>query len=125
MASDTDALQLFHSLPNVIESHVVRDTRSADAWCHDEPHVSAFEFFIELYSVENLFARKVRRQPRRQSESPKKINNCVALIRPQPSPFHRDCTSGYNPKTHRFSMKKFPVISGAFDRVTDRMAKIQ
>ena len=49
MASDTDALQLFHGLTNVIESHVVRDTRSADAWCHNEPHFSAFEFLIELY----------------------------------------------------------------------------
>ena len=125
MASDTDALQLFNGLTNVIESHVVRDTRSADAWCHNEPHFSAFEFFIELYSVENLLARKLRWQPRRQSESSKKINNCVALIRRQPSPFHRNCASDNDSKAHRFSMKKFPVISGALDRVTDRVAEIQ
>ena len=50
MASDTDALQLFHGLTNVMESHVVRDTCNADAWCHNEADFSAFEFFIELYA---------------------------------------------------------------------------
>ena len=59
MASDTDALQLFQGLTNVIESHVVRDTRSADAWRDNEPHVSAFEFLIELYCVENLLTWKI------------------------------------------------------------------
>ena len=81
MASDTDALQLFHSLPNVIESHVVRDTRSADAWRHDEAYFSEFEFFVELYCVENFLTRKIPWQPRWQRESPKKINDRGALIR--------------------------------------------
>ena len=49
MASDTDALQLFHGLTNVIERYVVRDMRSADAWRHNEPDFSAFEFLVELY----------------------------------------------------------------------------
>src|SRR4051812_405610 len=66
MASDTDALQFFHGVTNIIECHVGRETRSADARCHDEPHVSAFEFFIELYSVENVFTRKIRWQTRGQ-----------------------------------------------------------
>ena len=65
MASDTDALQFFHGLTNVIESHVVRDTCSADAWRDNEADFSAFEFFVELYCVENLLTRKFRRQPRR------------------------------------------------------------
>ena len=65
MASDTDALQLFHGLTNVIESHVVRDTSNADAWCHNEAHFSAFEFLIKPYSVENLLTWKIRRQARR------------------------------------------------------------
>ena len=64
MASDIDALQLFHRLTNVVESHVVRDTCSADAWCHNEPDFSAFEFFVELYCVENLLTRKFGWQPR-------------------------------------------------------------
>src|SRR5438552_14431026 len=117
MASATaNALQLFHGFPNVIESHVVGDTCSADAWCHDEPHVSAFEFFVELYCVENPLTRKAPRQRRRQIEPSKKINNGAPLIQPQSRSFHRNRASGHNPKTHRFSMKKFPVISGAFDR---------
>src|SRR6266446_6925349 len=120
-----DALQLFHGLPNVIESHVVRDTRSADAWCHDEPHLSAFEFFVELYCVENLLTRKIPWQPRRQSESSKKINNCVTLIHRQSSFFQRDCASGNHSKAHCFSMQKFPVVSGTLDRVAYRMAEIQ
>ena len=73
MASDTDALQLLHGLTNVIQTHVVRDTRSADAWCHNEPHFSAFEFFIELQCVEDFFAREIFRQCRRQLELPEKI----------------------------------------------------
>ena len=125
MASDTHALQLFHGLMNVIESHVVCDTRSADAWRHNEPHFSAFEFFIEFHCVENLLAWKLRWQPRRQSESSKKINNCVALIRPQSRSFYRDRARGDNSKAHRFSMKEFPVIPGAFDGVANCMAEIQ
>ena len=62
--------------------------RSADAWRHNEPHFSAFEFFVELYCVENLLTRKFGWQPRRQLESLKKINNCGALIRRQASSFH-------------------------------------
>ena len=88
MASDTDALQLFHGLLNVIESHVVRDKRSADARCHNEPHFSSFEFFVELYCVENFLTRKILRQTRGQPQSAKEINNCRALIRLQPSSFH-------------------------------------
>ena len=37
----------------------------ADAWCHNEPHFSAFEFLIKPYSVENLLTWKIRRQARR------------------------------------------------------------
>src|SRR5882672_7200682 len=125
MASDKVALQLFHGLMNVIESHVVRDTRNADAWYHNKPHFSAFKFFVELYCVENLLAWKLRWQPRRQSESSKKINDCGALIFRQLGSLHRDRARGDNSKAHCFSMQKFPVISGTLDRVANCMAEIQ
>ena len=107
MAPDTDALQLSHRLANVVECHVIRDTRSTDAWCHNETHFSVFEFLVELYRVENLSSRKLRWQPRRQSESSKKTNNCVALIQPQSSFFNGDGASGHDSKAHCFSVEEF------------------
>src|SRR5437773_9718952 len=125
MASDTDALQLFHGLMNVIESHVVRDTRSADAWRYNEADFPAFELFVELYCVENLLTRKILRQTRGQPELAKKINNRSALIRPEPGSFHRDRARGDNAKAHCFSMQEFAIIPGTLDRVTDCVAEIQ
>src|SRR3954452_631320 len=125
MASDTDALQLFHSLTNITESHVVRDTRSAEARCHYEPHLCAFEFFIELYCVENFLTRKFGLQTGWQPESLKKINNCGTLIRPQASPFHRDRGRRDNSKAHCLAMEESPIIPGTLDRVANCMAKIQ
>ena len=118
-------LQLFHRFANVVERHIICDISHADARRDNETDFSIFEFFIELYRVENLPARKVRRQSRRQAELSEKINNRGALIRRQASFFHRDCARGNNSKAHCFSVQKFPVISGTFDRMADCVAEIQ
>ena len=118
-------LELFHRFANVVERHIICDISHADARRDNEADFSTFEFFIELYSVENLPARKVRRQSSRQPELSKKINNRGALIRRQTSFFHRDSASGNNSKAHRFSMQKFPVISCALNRVPNCVSEIQ
>src|ERR1043166_5867136 len=87
MASDTDALQLLHRLVDVPERYTICHVRRADAWRDHEPDSSAFEFFVELYCVENLLAWKVRRQTRRQPESREQINNRVALSGGSPALF--------------------------------------
>src|SRR5262249_8818641 len=99
--------------------------RSADARRDDEPDSSTFEFFVELYSIENFFARKLRRQTRRQIESCKKLHNRFALFRRQSSSFHRDAASGHNSKAHSFSVQESSVISGTLDRMPDCVAEIQ
>src|SRR5262249_40639678 len=119
------ALQLFHRFPNIVERYVIRKIGNTDTWCDNEPDFSTFEFLIELYGLENLPTRKILRQTRGQRQSSEKINNRGALIRPQPSSFHRDRARGDNSKAHCFSMQKFPVISGPLDRVTNCMAEIQ
>jgi hypothetical protein len=64
LAFHRNALQIFHRVANVVESHVIRDIRRADAWRDDEADFSAFEFFVEPYRIENLLPRKFRWQPR-------------------------------------------------------------
>src|SRR2546423_935883 len=78
-------LQAFYSFPNVIERYIVCDVGDTDAWYYDETNFPAFEFLVHLYRIENLFARELRRQPRRQSESFEQTNDRIALRRPQSS----------------------------------------
>src|SRR5262245_21419799 len=125
MASDTDALQFFHRVTNILERYVICEIRRANAWSENEPEFSAFEFLVESYCVENLLARKIPRQPRGQPKSDDEINNCEALIRPQPRSLYRDAASGNNSKAHGFSMQEFPVSSGTLDRVSHRVTEIQ
>src|SRR5262245_57787905 len=66
-AGDAPALQLFRRVPNVVERHVIRDIRRADAWRNDKPDFSAFEFFVELHCIENFLTRKIPRQTRGQT----------------------------------------------------------
>ena len=61
MASDTDALQFFHSFANVGECYVLRDVRNSNAWRDDEADFSGFEFLVEFYRIENFLSRKFRR----------------------------------------------------------------
>src|SRR6266496_5383380 len=86
----TDALQLFHRFANIVERYVVCEMRNADPGRHNESDFSAFEFFIELQRIEDLFAREIFRQLRGQLELPEKIDNRIALIRRQPSPSDGD-----------------------------------
>ena len=58
MASDTDALQFFHGLANVMERYIVRDVGNTDTWRDHEPDFSAFEFFVKVYGFENFLPRK-------------------------------------------------------------------
>ncbi len=119
LAFHRNALQIFCRLPNILECYIVRDVRNADAWRDDEPDFSTFEFFVELYCVENLLTWKILRQTRGQPKSGNEINNCGALIRREPSSFYRDRARSDNSKAHCFSMQEFPVISGALDCVAN------
>ena len=55
-------LQRPHCLANVLERYIIRDIGNAHPRRDDEPDLSAFEFFIEVYCVENLLKRKFGRQ---------------------------------------------------------------
>jgi len=125
LAFHRNALQLFHCLTNIVDSHVIRDVCSADAWRHNKAHLPAFKFLIELYCIDNLLTRKLRRQTRGQRESGEEINDRGALICRQPGSFQRDRARGDNSQADCFSMEEFPVISGALDRVANRVAEIQ
>ena len=57
-------LQRLHRFANVMERYIVRDVGNADVRRDDKPDFSAFEFFVELYCVENLLTWKFGRQPR-------------------------------------------------------------
>ena len=74
-------LQFADRFADIIVRYIVREIGSANMRRHNKPNVSAFEFFVELYCVENLLTRKIPWQPRRQRESPKKIDDRGALIR--------------------------------------------
>jgi len=87
LAFHRNALQIFRRLANIRECYVICYVRRSDARRDDEPDFLAFEFFVELYCVENLLTWKFGWQPRRQRESLKKINDCGVLIRRQPSFF--------------------------------------
>src|SRR5438874_4415186 len=125
MASDALALQVSNRFANIAERYVVYEMRSADSGRYNKSDFSAFEFFIELQCVEDFFAREILRQSRGQRELPEKIDNRIALIRRQPSSSDGDGARGYNSKAQRFAMKKFPVISGALDRVANRVTEIK
>src|SRR4030095_205775 len=125
MASDTDALQFFHGFADIVESYIICDIRPADARRDDKADFSGFEFFVQLYCVENFFTWKVRRQPRGQPELSQKINNCGALICREPGSFDGDGAGSDDSKAHCLPMQKFPVISGALDRVPTCVAEIQ
>src|ERR1043166_8453835 len=99
--------------------------RGTDPRRYNEADFSAFEFFVEHQRVEDLFARKIFRQPRRQLELPEKIDNRIALVRRQPSPSDGDGTRSDNSKAQRFSVKKFSIIPGALNRVTNRVTEIK
>src|SRR5207248_2950035 len=125
MASDALDLQVSNRFANIAERYVVCEMRSADPGRHNKSDFSAFEFFIELQCIEDFFAREIFRQSRGQREPPEKIDHRIALIRRQPSSSDGDGARGDNSKAQRFAMKKFPVISGALDRVTDRVTEIK
>src|SRR5438046_10592328 len=125
MASDARALQVFNRFANILERYVGYEMRSANPGRHNKSDFSAFELFIELQLVEDFFAREILRQSRGQRELPEKIDNRIALIRRQPSSSDGDGARGYNSKAQRFAMKKFPVISGALDRVANRVTEIK
>jgi len=76
-------LQVVNHFANTVERHGVGDVRSADAWSYNKPEFSTFEFLIELQRVENLLAREIFWQSRRQLEAFQKINNRIKLIRRQ------------------------------------------
>ena len=52
-------------------------------------------------------------------------DNGIALIRRQASPFNGNGARGSNSNAQRFSMKKFAIIAGAFNRVTKRVTEIE
>src|SRR6266404_5856856 len=54
-----------------------------------------------------------------------KIDNRIALIARQSGFFHRDIAGRNNSKTDRFAVQKFLVITGALDRMTNSMTKIE
>ena len=48
---------------NIFHRHVARDVRRTDLRRYDEANFSGFEFFVELYCLEDLLAREIPRQP--------------------------------------------------------------
>ena len=99
--------------------------RRADPRCHNKTDFSALEFLVEWQRFEDLFAREIWRQMRRQIEAPQKIDNRIALIARQCSSFYRDIASRDNSKTDRFAVKKFLVIAGSLDGVTYGVTKVE
>src|SRR5207247_5570008 len=125
LASVSDALQLTNRFADIVERDSACNARQANARCHNESDFSVFEFLIELQRAEDLFARKRWGQTRGQLVSLQEADNRIALIRRQASPLTGDRARGDNSKAHRFSVQKFPVISGAFNRVTNRVTEIK
>src|SRR5438552_6215706 len=125
MASGTDALQLIDRFTNVLHCHVARQMRRADPRSHNKADFSALEFLVEWHRFENLFARKIWRQMRRQIEAPQKIDNRITLIGRQCSSFYRDITSRDNSKTDRFAVKKFLIIAGSLDSVAYCVTEVE
>src|SRR5437879_4847737 len=124
-ASDALALQIFNRLTNILKRYVGCEMRSADPRRHNESDFSTFEFFIELQCVDDLFSREVFRQTRGQFESREKIADGVALIRRESSSSDGDGARSDNSKAQRFSVKKFPVIARALDRVANCVPEIK
>ena len=48
---------------NIFHRHVARDVRRTDLRRYDEANFSGFEFFVELYCLEDLLAQEIPRQP--------------------------------------------------------------
>src|SRR5438046_10637301 len=124
MASDALALQVFNRFANILERYVVCEMRSANPGRHNKSDFSAFEFFIELQCVEDLFAREILRQSRGQRELPEKIDNRIALIRRQPSSSDGDGARGYNSKAQCFSVQKLAISPPPPNRVPKRITEI-
>src|SRR5204863_6304706 len=125
LASGTDALQLIDRVTNVFHCHVARQMRRADPRSHNKADFSTLEFLVERHRFENLFARKIWRQMRRQIEATKKIDNRIALIARQCSSFYRDIASRHNSKTDRFAVKKFLIIAGSLNSVAYGVTKVE
>src|SRR5438105_9362080 len=66
-------LQCLDRFANIFHRHVARDVRRTDLRRYDEANFSGFEFFVELYCLEDLLAQEIPRQPCGQLESPEKI----------------------------------------------------
>src|SRR5881392_2299682 len=124
-ASDALALQIFNRRANIGQSHIRCYLRTPDSRRHNESHLTAFEFLIELQCVEDLSTPKFFWQSRWQPELPEEIENRIALMQRQPNPFDRDGARSNNSKAQRFSVKKSPIISGALDRVPNRVTEIK
>ena len=82
--------------------------------------------FLSNFTASRIFLRGKSDGNRVGNRNPsKKIDNRGALISRQPSFFHRDCAGGDDSKAHRFSVQKFPVISGVLDCMANCMTEIQ
>ncbi len=88
LASDALALQCMDRFADIVDRYIARQARGADTRRHNKTNFSALEFFVELQCVDDLFARKLWRQTRRQLESLEKIDNFIALIRRQSGSFN-------------------------------------
>src|SRR4029453_5547808 len=92
---------------------------------HNKSNLSADKFFVVRQHSEKFLARKIFRQLYRQIESLQKIDNCIPLLRRQAGFSYGDRTGRDDSEGDGFAMKKFPIISGALDRVADSMSEIK
>src|SRR5204862_7187980 len=87
-------------------------------------YFAAEEFFIMYDRGGYFFSIHLIRQLRRQLKPFQQRNNIIPLLRRKPRPFYRNAAGRHHPNTDAIAVRNFEV-GGAFDRVSDGVAKIQ
>src|SRR4029453_14371685 len=96
----------------------------SNLWGDDEPDFAALEFFVELERFQDFFPRNLGRQLRRKLKFFQKIDNRVPVVLREPGFPGKDFTGRDHSESDRFSVRNFLVISGALDRVPDRVTEV-
>src|SRR5436190_19726502 len=98
--------------------------RFANSRGKDKSNFAAKEFLIVHDRVGYPFSIDLSRQLRRQLKLFQQRNNIIPFPRRKSGTFYRNRAGRRHPNTDAIAMRNFEV-GGAFDRVSDRVAKIE
>src|SRR5437763_2586257 len=110
---------------DVVARYVRRQKCAAEPRSNDEPNRAVLELLVRSQRTQNLLARKISRQARREFEAPQRPDDSIAFIQSESSFPHRNFASRDDPERDSFAMQHCSVTRRPFNRMTNRVPKVE